>query len=96
MGPPPPPPYSLDNPPVCTGTFVNTGGGWFYSMVLKLLKFNSINAIFMLKNCVSQKFKISFENFKFFSDIFMNSMKKENHTKQTKLIKKLILRFVWT
>ena len=26
----------------------------------------------------------------------MNSMKKENHTKQTKIVTKLTLRFVWT
>ena len=63
-------------------------------MVLKLLKFNSINAIFMLKIGVSQKFKMVFEIFNFFSEFSMNSMKTENHTKQTKLIKNMILRFV--
>ena len=63
-------------------------------MVLKLINFNSINAIFMLKSGVSQKFNFFFRNFQI-SDFSLNSMKKENHTKQTKLQGIFTLRLLW-
>ena len=47
----------------------------------------------MLKIGVSQKIQNGFRSFQF-SEFSMNSIKTENHTKQTKLIKNLILRFV--